>query len=105
MTRVDSLDIPDTLAGRARLSYHPHTAAPDSPHPVPRIVRVGLAGCGVVGGALVRLLDQAGDAIEARHGIRFQIARVLVRDLALERGLPIPTHLFTDDVSVLLAKT
>lgn len=111
MTRVETLDIPDTIVGRSKLSYFPAEiggtarlrALSDHP-PAPKVVRIALAGCGVVGGALVRLLHDAADAIEARHGIRFEIARVLVRDLALERGLPIPTSLLTDELPVLLSE-
>src|SRR6266540_867256 len=111
MTRVDTLDITDTAAARARLNYVPgeilhraHTASDALSRPKPRTVRIALAGCGVVGGALVRLLHESGDAIEARHGIRLEIARVLVRDVTRNRGLPIPDHLFTDDVAVLLGE-
>lgn len=110
MTRVEALDIPDTATGRAKLAYFTASigsaarlrAVSDHP-PAPRVVRIALAGCGVVGGALVRLLDEARGAIEARHGIRFEIAKILVRDLALERNLPVPTALFTDNLSELLA--
>ena len=37
-------------------------------------VRVGLAGCGVVGGALVRLLDESADTIESRYGVRLELS-------------------------------
>lgn len=70
------------------------------PSPAPpslRTIRVGLAGCGVVGGALVRLLDDCADTIAARHGVRIELSRVLVRDVKRDRGLPIPSVLFTND--------
>jgi homoserine dehydrogenase len=60
-------------------------------------VRVGLAGCGVVGGALVRLLDESAESIESRYGVKFELSRVLVRDAARDRDLPIPNSLFTTD--------
>jgi homoserine dehydrogenase len=60
-------------------------------------VRVGLAGCGVVGGALVRLLDESADSIESRYGVRFELSRVLVRDTARDRGLNLPRSIFTND--------
>ena len=60
-------------------------------------VRVGLAGCGVVGGALVRLLDESAESIESRYGVKFELSRVLVRDAARDRGLPIPNSIFTSD--------
>jgi homoserine dehydrogenase len=60
-------------------------------------VRVGLAGCGVVGGALVRLLDESADTIESRYGVRLELSRVLVRDTARDRGLSLPRSIFTSD--------
>jgi homoserine dehydrogenase len=60
-------------------------------------VRVGLAGCGVVGGALVRLLDESADTIESRYGVRLELSRVLVRDTQRDRGLPLPRSIFTSD--------
>ncbi len=70
------------------------------PSPAPpslRTIRVGLAGCGVVGGALVRLLDDCADTIAARHGVRIELSRVLVRDIKRDRGLPISPEVFTND--------
>ena len=60
-------------------------------------IRVGLAGCGVVGGALVRLLHESADTIADRHGVRFELSRVLVRDVARERGVPLTASVFTND--------
>ena len=53
----------------------------------PRTVRVALAGCGVVGGGLVRLLHESAPAIAARFGKRFELTRVLVRDPSRDRNL------------------
>ncbi len=64
-------------------------------------VRVGLLGCGHVGSPLVRLLEEHADVIEARAGVRIEISRVAVRNLALERDVPLPASRFThsaDDV-------
>ncbi len=60
-------------------------------------VKVGLLGCGHVGSALVRLVDDHADVIEARAGVRVEIARVAVRNLALERDVPLPARCFTND--------
>jgi homoserine dehydrogenase len=60
-------------------------------------VRVGLAGCGVVGGALVRLLDESSDSIESRYGVKLELSRILVRDAKRDRGLPIHRSIFTND--------
>ena len=43
-------------------------------------VRVGVLGCGSVGSALVRLVHDHADVIEARSGVPLEITRVAVRD-------------------------
>jgi homoserine dehydrogenase len=60
-------------------------------------VRVGILGCGHVGGALVRLIHDHADVIEARAGVPLEVGRVAVRDLTKERDLPLPSRCFTDD--------
>lgn len=69
----------------------------------PRIVRVALAGCGVVGGAFVRLLQESAAAAASRFCVRFVLTRVLVRDVRRDRGLPIDPQLFTNDLDSFLA--
>jgi homoserine dehydrogenase len=69
----------------------------------PRTVRVALAGCGVVGGGLVRLLHESAPAIAARFGVRFDLTRVLVRDPSRERNLPLDSRLFTSDLDAFLS--
>jgi homoserine dehydrogenase len=69
----------------------------------PRTVRVALAGCGVVGGGLVRLLHESAPAIAARFGKRFELTRVLVRDPSRDRNLPIDSGLFTNDLDSFLS--
>ncbi len=69
----------------------------------PRVVRVALAGCGAVGGELVRLLeDQAGE-VRARHGVRLHLARVLVRDPSRRRPDELPGGVLTTDLDEFLA--
>ncbi|HJQ52986.1 MAG TPA: homoserine dehydrogenase [Gemmatimonadaceae bacterium] len=72
--------------------------------PEPRRVRVALAGCGVVGGGLVRLLHDKGPGIASRFGVRFEITAVLVRDVSRDRNLSIDPNLFTDDVDEFLSR-
>jgi homoserine dehydrogenase len=48
-------------------------------------VRVGVLGFGNVGAALVALVGENGDAIEARTGLRLVVTRVAVKDLAKAR--------------------
>jgi homoserine dehydrogenase len=69
----------------------------------PRTVRVALAGCGVVGGGLVRLLHESAPAIAARFGVQFDLTRVLVRDVTRERNLPLDSRLYTNDLDAFLA--
>jgi homoserine dehydrogenase len=66
-------------------------------------VTIGLLGCGHVGGALVRLLHDHADVLEARAGVPLEIARVAVADLSKERGLPLPVSCFTDDAAAVVS--
>jgi len=67
----------------------------------PTTIRVGLLGCGTVGGALVELLAGRGDDIEARTGLRFEVGPVAVRSLDKPRpGSVDPSHLTTDPTQV-----
>jgi homoserine dehydrogenase len=67
------------------------------------IVRVGLLGCGHVGAPLVRLVDEHAALIEARSGVRIEIVRVAVRNLARERDVPLPSSRFTHDAEAVVA--
>lgn len=69
----------------------------------PRVVRVALAGCGTVGGELVRLLHQGARDIRARHGLRFQLVRVLVAHGERPRPGELDRALLTTDVDTFLA--
>lgn len=62
-----------------------------------RTVRLGLLGCGTVGGALARLLADHEEDVTQRAGARIEIGLVAVRDLTKERDLPIDPSRFTDD--------
>ena len=64
----------------------------------PRVVRIALAGCGVVGGELVRLLAHGADEIRARHGLRFELASVLVKHPDRPRPEELPRGVLTTDV-------
>ena len=66
-------------------------------------VRVGLARLRARRvGALVRLIHDHADVIEARAGVPLEVARVAVRDLTKERDLPLPARCFTDDASAVV---
>ena len=48
-------------------------------------IRIGLLGCGTVGGGVVRLLRDNAESIATRVGVPVEIGRVLVRDPEKER--------------------
>lgn len=50
-----------------------------------RRVRIGLLGCGTVGGGFVRLVGSERERLRARFGVDLAIERILVRDVAKER--------------------
>ncbi len=62
-----------------------------------KTVRIGLLGCGNVGGALVSLIERQADIIEARTGIRLEITRIAVRNVSRDRGFEIGPGLLTRD--------
>ena len=66
-------------------------------------VRLGLLGCGTVGGALVHLLAEEADDIEARTGLRLEVTRVAVRDPGRDRSLPLRPEVFTADPAEVVA--
>jgi homoserine dehydrogenase len=64
-------------------------------------VRVGLLGCGVVGGSLIGLIAGRGDDIADRTGIRLEVGPVAVRDVTKARAVAVdPSHLTDDPSSV-----
>src|SRR3954471_6644135 len=67
-----------------------------------RTVHVGLLGCGHVGSALVRQIAEQGAAIEARTGVRLEVTRVAVRNLARERDVPLASSVFTHDAAAVV---
>jgi homoserine dehydrogenase len=68
----------------------------------PNHVRVGVLGCGIVGSALVALVAERADAIEARTGLRLDVTRVAVRNLSRERGIVLPAGVLTRDAQAVV---
>ncbi len=66
-------------------------------------IRIALAGCGTVGGALLDLLARHGGSIERRTGLRFEVVSILVRDRELPRSVNVPRERLTDSVQEFLA--
>jgi homoserine dehydrogenase len=67
-------------------------------------LRVGLLGCGNVGGALARLLLDDGERIAARTGLDLELAAVAVRSPARERDVTLPGGLLTTDAHSVVTK-
>ncbi|MGH9156059.1 MAG: homoserine dehydrogenase [Acidimicrobiales bacterium] len=65
--------------------------------PEPSSVRVGVLGCGTVGGALVELLERESDTIAERTGVRLTLVRVAVRDPARRRPVELAPPVLTGD--------
>ncbi|MEZ5165877.1 MAG: hypothetical protein R2695_05055 [Acidimicrobiales bacterium] len=60
-------------------------------------VRIGLLGCGTVGGALAALMADQRSTIRARTGVDLTIGRIAVRDVTKARGLRLAPEVFGDD--------
>ena len=66
-------------------------------------VRIGLLGCGNVGAPLVQLLRDQAAAIEARTGLRLEVARVAVRNTAKARDIELADGVLTNDAAAVVA--
>jgi homoserine dehydrogenase len=62
-----------------------------------RVLRVGLLGCGTVGSAVARLLDEHREDIARRAGCRLEIVAVAVRDPGKARDVPLADEVFVSD--------
>lgn len=65
-------------------------------------IRVGLLGCGTVGGSLASLLATRGPDIEYRTGIRIEIGPVAVRSLDKQRPAALVASQFTTDTDAVV---
>jgi homoserine dehydrogenase len=68
---------------------------------VPGALRVALAGLGVVGGGVVRLLDTNRDLIARRAGRFVEIVAVSARDRTRDRGVDLSRFDWVDDTAAL----
>ena len=72
--------------------------------PAPQsIVRIGVLGCGNVGAAFVQLVGRQADIIEARTGVRLQVASVAVRNISSDRQAVLPDGVLTSDAHAVVA--
>jgi homoserine dehydrogenase len=62
-------------------------------------VRIGLLGCGNVGGAFAALVAERADAVEALTGLRLQVTRVAVRSVSRDRGVSLAPGVLTHDTA------
>ena len=60
-------------------------------------VKVGILGCGNVGGPLVQLLQEDAKGIAERTGITLEVSRVAVRSASRERSVIVPEGCLTTD--------
>ncbi|MCU1499759.1 MAG: homoserine dehydrogenase, partial [Acidimicrobiales bacterium] len=67
------------------------------------VVRVGVLGCGNVGAALIGLIDERGDEIANRTGIRLELTKVAVRSLTRKRPIDLDEALLTRDAAEVVA--
>ncbi|HLF40244.1 MAG TPA: homoserine dehydrogenase [Acidimicrobiia bacterium] len=67
------------------------------------VVRVGVLGCGHVGSALIRLITDHAEVVEARAGVKVEVAKVAVRNLAKERDVDIEAGRFTHNAEEVVA--
>lgn len=61
------------------------------------LIRIGLCGLGTVGQGVLKHLHANSQSLEARLGVRLEVARVVVRDLSRRRDVSVPASLLTDD--------
>ncbi len=69
-----------------------------------RAMKVALLGCGVVGSAVHRLLQEQAADLAVRAGATLEIAGVAVRDLAAPRAVPVSGGLLTTDGMALVTR-
>jgi homoserine dehydrogenase len=62
-----------------------------------RRIRIGLLGCGTVGGATARILLEQAEEISRRAGGAIEVTRVAVRDLSKPRPIDLPSEAWTSN--------
>ena len=66
------------------------------------VIKVGFFGCGNVGGGVYRLMNGFAKEIAHRTGLRFEVKKVLVRDVNKKRDVELPQEVLTSNVNDLL---
>ena len=93
---------------RARTLYRLEVTADEASafphaHQAPT-VRVGLLGCGNVGGALAEILLTRSEDVAARTGIRLELVGIAVAHPERSRPVAIPAELISGDAAALVAR-
>ncbi len=65
------------------------------------VLRVGIAGLGTVGAALVDMLQSGADDLERKHGRRIEVVAVCARSRSRDRGIDISNFAWFDDAVAL----
>jgi homoserine dehydrogenase len=65
-------------------------------------IGVGVLGCGTVGSAVLRLLEDHKAQIGERSGSTFEVRRVAVREVGPPRDVPVPPGVFTTDAEAVV---
>lgn len=60
-------------------------------------IAIGFLGCGNIGSAVYKLLEQQESQIARNEGVAFDVKRILVRDVKRARGLDAHQSVFTDN--------
>jgi homoserine dehydrogenase len=66
------------------------------------VIKVGLVGFGTVGTGVAKILLEDADAIQARTGLRIELATVVDLDTTSPRSVKLPEGMLTDDLDRLL---
>ncbi|MCL6634871.1 MAG: homoserine dehydrogenase [Peptococcaceae bacterium] len=66
------------------------------------VIGVGLLGLGTVGRGVYRVLQEGRDLIRQKVGVPVEIRKILVRDIARDRGIKLPAGMLTTDPAEIL---
>lgn len=76
---------------------------PTAPHIAANELRIGLLGCGTVGGAVVRLLQENAEALHRRTGVALRITSVAIADPSKPRDVRLAPGILTGDPHAVVA--
>jgi homoserine dehydrogenase len=69
------------------------------------VMRVGMLGCGHVGAAVARMLEDHSEDIARRSGRTIELTRVGIRDASAPRDVPVDAERFTTDLASLVGSS